>query len=128
MRASTITRIMATLALATSLAAAGCADLRGLASLSAGLRSQYGLPANVNLNNGSHLRITFQNLPPDKVPDDSSARAQFAHDVAAFARHHYPDASRLDDISVAFATVSKTGPVTISKVDGSYDFPVKSLP
>lgn len=128
MRASTIRATVASFAFSASLAAAGCADLRGLATLSADLRSQYGVPANVNLNNGRHLRITFQNVPPEKVAGDSSARARFARDVAAFARHHYPDASRLDDISVAFATVSTKGPVTISKVDGSYDFPIDALP
>ena len=112
----------------TILLAGACADLQDLMTLSSSIREHYGAAANVNLTNHSHLRITFQNLPEGALKVDSTGRGQFARDVAAFAKAHYPKAAELEDVTIAFATVKSTGPITITHTDAPYSFAVRDLP
>jgi hypothetical protein len=104
-----------------------CGDVKSVMALSSALQTQYHLPANVRINNGSHLAITFQNADRT-LKLDSLGRASFARDVAAFAKAHYSKASSLTDVTVAFANVSSTGPVTITRGEGQYVFQSSELP
>lgn len=70
----------------------------------------------------------FQNAPLEAMKLDSAGRDTFARDVATFAKAHYPKAEVLDDISVAFASVSQTGPLTVTKPGAPYSFRPRDLP
>jgi len=119
-------RFLRLLALLALPALAACADLKNVMALAEALQVHYHLPANVNINNGSHLAITFQNVDAS-LKTDSAGRAAFAHDVAVFAKAHYPAAEELDDISIRFATVSSSGPLTTTRTDAPYSFTVAEL-
>ena len=108
--------------------AMACADLEDISAFAADLQAEYNLPANVNLNNGSHLAITFQNVPEERLKLDSAGKAAFARGVATFAKAHYNGASHLQDVTVRFATVSSTGPLTITRNDAPYSFTMSELP
>ena len=118
-------RIGAVLAAA---AAVACADLKDITALAGAIQTEYKTPANVSVNNGSHLRITFQNAPLAAMKMDSAGRATFARQVATFAKAHYPKAGQLDDISVAFANVTQAGPLTVTRTDAPYSFRPGELP
>lgn len=104
--------------LAAAVVAGGCAELRDLNALSSALEQQYHASASVNLNNGSHLRITFQNVPTAAFAPES---------VAMFAKGHYPHAEQLEDITIAFAQVTRTGPLTVTRTDAPSTFSVRDL-
>ena len=108
------------------LALVACADMKAMMSLSEALQAQYHVPANVRMNNGSHLIISFQNLD-QSMKWDSGGRAIFAHDVAVFSKQHYAPISSVTDISVAFINVSQMGPLTTTRSDAPYTFGVDSL-
>jgi hypothetical protein len=109
-------------------AAVACADLKDIMAVSKAVQDRYHMPANVNLNNRSHLTITFQNAPVASMKLDSAGLEEFARGVAAFAKSHYPKASELEDVTVTFATVSDNGPITITKTDAPHRYAVRDLP
>jgi hypothetical protein len=121
-------RILSLLAASMAVVTVGCADIRDLGSLSGQLAQEFHAPASLNLSNGSHLRITFQNLPPGMYASADSGRQQFARDVARFAKAHYAKASQLQDITIAFTQVTNAGPVSVTRSDAPYSFPVRDLP
>lgn len=121
-------RRIATLVAIVALAALGCADLKSLAALSTALGQEYHAQPSVSLNNGTHLRITFRNVPDVTSGPESGTREQFARNVAVFAKGHYATAASLDDITIAFAQVSTTGPLTVTRTDAPITFRIAELP
>jgi hypothetical protein len=93
--------------------------LQDLNTLSDALEQQYHSRPAVTLNNGSHLRITFQNVP---------AGAFIPESVATFAKAHYPHADSLSDITIAYTQVTTTGPLTVTRTDQPSTFLVRNLP
>lgn len=116
------------LAIAAILVTAGCADIRDMMKLSTAMREHYHMPASINLNNGSHLAITFQNVPVESLKLDSAGVEGFARGVATFAKDHYPRAAQLEDVTVGFATVSSTGPLTLTRTDPPHRYRMSELP
>ena len=104
-----------------------CGDLKEVMALSAALQEQYHAPANVSINNGSHLTVTFQNLPQESFKGDSAGKERFARDVAMFAKTHYRDSAKLDDIRIVFASVKSAGAITITRSDAPYSFAARDL-
>jgi hypothetical protein len=92
------------------------------------LKKEYHVPANVNLNNRTHLSITFQSPPAAVAKGDEAAREWVAREAATFAKQHYLEAGQLDDITITFANVSNYGPVTVTRTDTPFSFRVRDLP
>jgi hypothetical protein len=110
-----------------ALAAVACADLKAVVALSEAIQTQYHLPANVAINNNSHLTITF---PKDAVAElklTDDARASFARNVASFAVSHYHGGTPLSDVRIAFQSVSNTGPITVTRTDAPFTFLASEL-
>jgi len=112
-------RLLKGLLLGAVILAIGCAVFKDLYALSSALEQRYHTPAKVTLNNGSHLRITFENVPAGMFDPES---------VATFAKAHYPRADSLEDITIAYAQVTRTGPVTVTRTDPPSTFLVRNLP
>jgi len=110
------------------LAAVGCADLKDIMAVAGAVEKQYHMPVNVNLNNHSHLAITFQNASLESMKLDSTGVDGFARNVASFAKAHYAKRAELEDVSVVFARVSSTGPLTVTRTDAPYVFKASELP
>ncbi len=88
-----------------------CGDLREIISLQQGLAREFHDPGvNINLNNAVHLTVLFADSSRAALPD--SDRAAFAFRVAEYVRDHYARYDTLQTISVGFATVKQTGPIT----------------
>lgn len=121
-------RRIATLVTIVALAASGCADLKNLATLSTALGQEYHTQPSVSINNGTHLRITFQNVSDSTSGPGAGTKEQFARSVAVFAKRHYPTAASLDDITIAFARVSTAGPLTVTRTDAPFTFRMGELP
>lgn len=98
--------------------AGGCAELKDLTALSSALDEQYHVRASLNLHNGSHLRITFENVPTDAFAPES---------VARFAKGRYHHAEQLEDITIAFAQVTRTGPLTVTRTAAPSTFSVRDI-
>lgn len=107
-----------TVLLATAAIVIGCAALKDLNVLSSALAQRYHTQATVTLSNGSHLRITFQNVPAGAFDPES---------VARFAKANYPRADSLDDITIAYVQVTSTGPLTVTHTDAPTTFLVRDL-
>jgi hypothetical protein len=118
-------RFIQFVALGCLVTAIGCQAIKDVMALSGALQAEYHLPANVNIG-GGHLAITFQNVDPS-LKLDSTGRADFARNVATFAKTHYAEAASLTDIRVTFATQSTSGPLTITKTDASFVFQAADL-
>ena len=112
-------RFLRGLQFAAIILATGCAALQDLNALSAALEQQYHTRPAVALNNGSHLRITFQNIPAGAFVPES---------VATFAKAHYPRADSLEDITIAYTQVTSTGPLTVTRTEPPSTFVVRNLP
>jgi len=98
----------------------GCADLKEIMSLDVALMSEFHEQGiHIDLSNHA-LTVTFANSTRATEPD--SAKAAFAWQVAEFVRDHYPHYSSLETITVGFSKVSKTGPVTVTTGEASYQF------
>ena len=109
------------LLVATTLAVAGCADLRDIMTLQQGLAKEFNEPAiGININNTAYLTITFANAPADTLPE--KYRAAYARRAAEYVRDHYTHYSSLQSIDVRFASVTKTGPVTYTQSSTPYHF------
>ena len=111
----------AAIVVALTMALLGCGDLKNLVALSSALQEKYHVTPNVNIMNGSHLLITFQNMD-DLAKTDSAGRERFAREVATFAKAHYPEANHLEGIAVTFATVRSAGPLTMTNVDAPFSY------
>jgi hypothetical protein len=114
-------------ALAILLTASACGDLKDIMAVSTAVQEHYHMPASINLNNGSHLAITFQNASVQSLKLDSAGLDGFARGVAAFAKAHYAKAPQLEDVTVAFATVSSTGPLTVTRTEAPYRYRASEL-
>ena len=112
-------RSLRAVALAALAVALGCADLKNMQLLSSALVQRYGTQPTVALNNGSHLRITFQNVPTGTFDPES---------VATFVKAHYPAADSLEDISIAYATTRTSGDLTVTRTEAPTTFRVHDLP
>jgi hypothetical protein len=110
------------------LAVVACDDLRDVMAVSSAVQERYHMAANVRLNNNSHLAITFQNAPVASMKLDSAGLEEFARGVAAFAKAHYPKAKQLEDVTVAFSTVSDNGPITIERTEAPHRYLASELP
>ena len=99
--------------------AIGCGVFKDLNALSSALEVRYNTRPTVMLSNGSHLRITFHNVPDGTFAPES---------VAAFAKAHYPRADSLDDITIAYVQITRIGPLTVTRTDRPSTFRVRSLP
>ena len=120
-------QLLRLIGIAAALTLGACADFKEILALSAALQEQYHAPANVMINNGSHLVVTFQNLPQESFKSDSAGKQRFARDVAMFAKAHYPDSAKLDDITIVFASVKSAGAITITRSDAPYSFATREL-
>ncbi len=114
------------LALALAAMVCGCGALKDVMTLASSLEQQYHRPVNVNIQNGSHLTITLQGGKEDAA-SDSATSAELAHEVAAYAMHHYAHPESLEEITVAFASVSSAGPVTVTRTAAPYTFTAAEL-
>ena len=56
-----------------------------------------------------------------------SLKAAFARQVAEFIRDHYSHYSSLEMVNVGFSKVSKTGPVTVTSGEATYQFTTQDL-
>lgn len=109
------------LALASALA--GCfemSSLRDLQKLSAAINERYHEQAGINLTNGDHLTITFQNSKYATLPADS--RQAFALDVARFAFAQYAQRDSLQSVSVGFRAVEGAAGFTLTRSEVPYSW------
>src|SRR5215218_11222292 len=79
-------------ALAALLIASGCGDLKDIMAVSTAVQEHYHMPASINLNNGSHMAITFQNASIESLKLDSAgldgfARGGIRHGIQYWAAH-----------------------------------------
>ena len=107
-------------------ASAGCGDLKSIASFAFAVNREFHLPVKVNVSNGQHMTITFENAPADHLKD-SLSRGDFAYLVARFAKAHYAKADSLSDVTIAFRSVSSYGPVTITNDDTPFVFAIRNI-
>jgi hypothetical protein len=114
--------------LLVAMCSVACADVKALMSLSAALHSEYHMEAKVNLKNSSHLTITFPAESIEALKLDSAGRAGFARDVATFAKGHYQQAARLEDVSIAFASETKFAGAELTRTETPYTFRAGELP
>lgn len=101
------------------------ADLGELATLSGALSDRYGAPAHVNVHNGTHLTITFQNAPAAEL--GPAEREAFAREVAEFTRTTYSRAHELAEIRVGFSETSGVGPVRVTRTEAPYHWSIAEL-
>ena|ERR1043165_4254299 len=103
----------------------GCGDLKAVALFARDVNREFQMPVNVNITNGSHLRITFRNVP-DRL-NDSTARSDFAYRVAQYAKSRYPKADSLKDVTIAFADVKSVGPVSVTRTEAPFVFKLRDI-
>ena len=104
----------------------GCGELKDLFTLQQGLAVAFNAPAvSVNINNRSHLTVTFTNSKVAELPD--SERAIVARQVAEYVRDHYRAYATLEDISVGFSRASAVGPVSYTANQIPYSFTTADL-
>ena len=109
-----------------ALALSGCEAMKDVITVSSALDKRFHEPMNVNFNNGSHLVITLVNAPEHEL--DDAGREDYAREVAAFAKSRWPHPSELDDITVAYSSVSKKGVMTYTNTDASFRWRLDELP
>ena len=109
-----------------AIAFSGCEAMKDVMTVSTALGKRFHEPMNVNFNNGSHLVITLVNAPEHEL--DDAGREDYAREVAAFAKSQWPHPNELDDITVAYSSVSKKGVVTYTNTDASYHWRLDELP
>ena len=79
----------------------------------------------INISNGTHLAVTFQNSPIAelaKVEQESKARQ-----VAIFVRDHYGGYGKLSTVSVAFIQHKQYGPLSVTKTQAAFSFKKSEL-
>jgi len=79
----------------------------------------------INISNGTHLAVTFQNSPIAelaKVEQESKARQ-----VAIFVRDHYGGYGNLSTVSVAFIQHKQYGPLSVTKTQAAFSFKKSEL-
>lgn len=104
----------------------GCEGLKDVVTVATALNGKYHEPMNVNINNGSHLVITLVNAPEREL--DDARREDYARGIAAFAKSRWPHPGALTDITIAYSSQSSTGPLTITRGNGTYRWDVDQLP
>lgn len=114
------------IAILAAIVVSGCEALKDVSTVYTALDKRFHEPMNVNINNGSHLVITLVNAPEDEL--DDAGREDYARQVAAFAKSKWPHPGQLDDITVAYSSVSKKGIVTYTNTSASYRWRVDELP
>ena len=115
-----------TAAIIAALAVSGCEAMKDVMTVSTALNARFHEPMNINFNNGSHLVITLVNAPEHEL--DDAGREGYAREVAAFAKSRWPHPDQLDDITVAYSSVSKKGVVTYTNTDASFRWRLDELP
>lgn len=113
------------IAILAAIAISGCETLKDASSLYTALDQRFHEPMNVNINNGSHLVITLVNAPEDEL--DDAGREDYARQIAAFAKSRWAHPDQLDDITVAYSSVSKKGIVTYTNTSASYRWRLDEL-
>ena len=126
MRAPTRMAVRSLAALLLATGAAGCEGLKDLSTVYTALDEHFHEPMNVNLNNGSHLVITLVNAPEREL--DDTGREAYARDIAAFAKSRWPHRGTLEDVTVAYSSQSRTGPLTVTRSNGVYRWKIAELP
>lgn len=116
----------AAIAILAAIVVTGCQALKDASALYTALDTRFHEPMNVNINNGSHLVITLVNAPEDEL--DDAAREDYAREIAAFAKSRWAHPDQLDDITVAYSSVSKKGIVTYTNTSASYRWRLDELP
>ncbi|MFL5561468.1 MAG: hypothetical protein ACJ79K_08345 [Gemmatimonadaceae bacterium] len=106
--------------------AGGCEGMKDVMAEASALSDRFHEPMNININNGSHLVITLVNAPEREL--DDAGREGYAREIAAFAKSHWPHPDALTDITVAYSSQSSTGPLTITRGNGSYRWTADELP
>lgn len=114
------------IAILAAIVVTGCEMLKDASALYTALDQRFHEPMNVNINNGSHLVITLVNAPEDEL--DDAGREDYARQIAAFAKSKWPHPDQLDDITVAYSSVSKKGIVTYTNTSASYRWRLDELP
>jgi hypothetical protein len=103
-----------------------CVDMKAIMALAEAIQGEYHMPVNVNVNNGSHLTVTFPTDALAELKLSDEGRANFARSVARFAVSHY-QGEPLSDVRIAFQTVSNTGPITVTRTDAPFTFTASEL-
>ena len=103
-----------------------CVDMKAIMGLADALQTEYHMPVNVNVNNGSHLTVTFPKDAVAQLKLSDEGRADFARGVARFAVSHY-HGEALSDVQIAFQSVSNTGPITVTRTDAPFRFTADEL-
>ena len=111
--------------LVLALLLAGCEGIRGLTELQRAMAGEFQQQVGINVNNGTVLTVIVPTNPSAKMDDE--ARAELARRMAEFARAHYVRGDSLQRIAVVFQTVSRTGPVTVTKQDATFSWPASEL-
>lgn len=104
---------------------AGCQQLKDVAAVYGALDEHFHRQMNVTINNNSHLVITVVNAPEHEL--DDAGREAYARDIAVYAKSRWPHPDALEDITVAYSTVNKTGPITFTNNDRSYRWSASKL-
>ena len=103
-----------------------CGEVRDIISLQQSVaREFHNSGVNINLNNAVHLTVTFADSSTAALPD--SDRVAFAVRVAEYVRDHYARYDTLQTISIGFATVKQTGPITFTNSRVLYRFNPREL-
>ncbi len=99
--------------------------LGGLRQLHADLTAKYHDEISIRIDNGKHLSIGFVNSPRKELPADVKART--ARDIAAWAIGRYPDAGKLETVSVGFITHKSYVVVSFTDASDQYGFTAAEL-
>lgn len=112
-------------ALAFLVLASACEGMADLMALQKALTEEYKEPVNVNLTTAGDLTITFVNSEGGSA--DSTRQRTLARRMARFAYRSYPRRERIRSLTIAFSSVSKTGPLTVTRPQGHYTWSAREL-
>ncbi len=120
------------LLLLVALVSGGCGGAReaydalgGLRQLHTDLTTKYHDEISVRINNGKFLSIGLVNSALKDLPADQ--KAQKAREIAAYAIGRYPDADKLDTVSVGFVTHKSYLVVSFTDASEQYRFAAAEL-
>jgi len=106
-------------------AVAGCEGVRALTDLQRAMATEFHQQVGINVNGGTVLTVV---VPTDaNAKMDAESRAELARRMAEFARAHYARGDSLERIGVVFQTVSRRGPVTVTKQDAVFAWSASEL-
>jgi hypothetical protein len=104
---------------------AACEGMADLMALQKALTAEYKEPVNVHLTTSGDLTITFVNAEGGSA--DSTRQRATARRMARFAYRSYPRRDRIRSVTIAFASVSKTGPVSVTRSQGHHTWSATEL-